>query len=266
MAIRSGFFNSINKDRVYDAKRFAEYFASFIGNGVFPNPSSNLQVIANDDMTVTVRAGKAWINGYIFINDDDYVLEIDVPDGLLNRIDRVVVRYDEIDREIRLEIKKGDFASNPIPSKLQRDEDAYELGIADIKVKNGDISISQNNITDTRLSKELCGIVHGLVDQVDTETLFQQYLTWFNEKEDEFNNDLVNYKNLKQEEINEIQNEFFNNLIDWLRDIKGILNEDVAVNLQLNKMDKVIKDEEYNNVKYEIVVIKGKQFLRVVEI
>ena len=77
MAIRSGFFNSVNGDRKYDANRFAEYFASFIGNGVFPDPSDGLQVVANDDMTVTVKAGKCWINGYIMINDDDYILEID---------------------------------------------------------------------------------------------------------------------------------------------------------------------------------------------
>ena len=82
MTIRSGFFNSVNGDRKYDAKRFAEYFNSFIGNGVFPNPSDNLQVIANNDMTVTVKAGKAWINGYIMINDDDYILALDVADGV----------------------------------------------------------------------------------------------------------------------------------------------------------------------------------------
>ena len=47
---RSAFFNSINGDRRYKAEVFAEYFSSFIGNGVFPNPSTSLQVIANDDM------------------------------------------------------------------------------------------------------------------------------------------------------------------------------------------------------------------------
>ena len=56
--IRSSFFNSIGGDRKYDASKFAEYFNSFIGNGVFPNPSSNLQVMVNDDMTVTVKEGK----------------------------------------------------------------------------------------------------------------------------------------------------------------------------------------------------------------
>lgn len=163
MAIRSGFFNSVNGDRKYLASRFAEYFASFIGNGVFPQPSNGLQVIANNDMTVTIKAGKAWIDGYIMINDDDYILTIDPADGVLNRIDRIVARYDVVDREIRLEVKKGTFASNPIPKELQRDADAYELGIADIYVGKGAISITQANITDLRKNKEICGLVDSLI-------------------------------------------------------------------------------------------------------
>ena len=46
------------------------------------------------------------------INDDDYILPIDVADGVLKRIDRVVVRLDTTDREIRVEVKKGTFASS----------------------------------------------------------------------------------------------------------------------------------------------------------
>jgi len=190
MAIRSGFFNSVNGDRKYDAARFAEYFASFISNGVFPNPSTNLQVVAQTipDMTVIVRPGKAWINGYILINDGDYVLQLDPADGVLNRIDRVVARYDVKDREIRLEVKKGTFASSPVAPTLQRDADAYELGIADIYVAAGAVSISQANITDLRMNSNYCGIVAGTVDQIDTTGLFAQYQAafedWFQELED----------------------------------------------------------------------------------
>ena len=161
--IRSSFFNSIGGDRKYDASKFAEYFNSFIGNGVFPMPLDGLQVISNDDMTVTVKEGKAWINGYIMINDDDYILPIDVADGVLKRIDRVVVRLDTTDREIRVEVKKGTFASVPVAPSLQRDADAYELGIADILISNGVISIIQANITDLRSDTEFCGKVDSLI-------------------------------------------------------------------------------------------------------
>ncbi|MGO0931908.1 hypothetical protein ACTPED_19825, partial [Clostridioides difficile] len=86
---KSFVFNSVNGDRRYKAEDFREYFASFIGNGVFPNPSSNLQVVDNNNnnMTITVKKGKGWINGAIYINTDDLVINIDPADGILNRID-----------------------------------------------------------------------------------------------------------------------------------------------------------------------------------
>lgn len=158
--IKSGFFNSMNGDRKYDASKFAEYFASFIGNGVFPD---SLQVISNNNMTITVKSGKAWINGYILINDADYILNINVADGVLNRIDRIVLRYDVVDREIRLEVKQGTFAASPIAPALQRDADAYELCIANITVSAGSVSITQDKITDTRLNIDLCGKVDTLI-------------------------------------------------------------------------------------------------------
>lgn len=161
--IRSGFFNSVDGDRKYNASKYAEYFASFIGNGVFPTPTDGLQVVSNDDMTVTVKMGKAWIDGYIMINDDDYILTVDPADGLLNRIDRVVARLDTVDREIRVEIKKGTFASTPVAPTLQRDADAYELGIADLAINAGVVSIFQASITDLRSNSEFCGKVDSII-------------------------------------------------------------------------------------------------------
>lgn len=252
MAIRSGFFNSIGGDRKYDARRFAEYFATFIGNGVFPNPSSGLQVMANNDMTVTIKAGKAWINGYIFINDDDYILQIEPADGVLGRIDRVALRYDVAGREIKLEVKKGAFASNPVAPVIQRDADAYEIALADVAVNKGIVSITQANITDLRLNAELCGIVHGTVDQVDTTTLFNQYLTWLQEKKTQYDNDMINWTSQKQAEFEDwatAQEQDFGNwrtqeeqaFIAWFDSIRDILDDNVAT-LMLNMIDDLQQD------------------------
>ena len=54
---KSSFFNSVSHDRTYKAEDWAEYFASFIGNGVFPVPSTGLQVVANDGMKLNVKTG-----------------------------------------------------------------------------------------------------------------------------------------------------------------------------------------------------------------
>ena len=222
---RSSFFNSVNRDRRYKAEDFARYFASFIGNGVFPIPSNGLQVISNNNMTVTLNPGKAWINGYFYWNDNDLVLNIEPADGILNRIDRVVIRLDYLKREIKTYVKKGNFASSPAAPTLVRNADMYELGIADIKVNKGAISISNANITDTRLNKSLCGIVHGVIEQIDPTELFNQYQLYLNEK------------------IN--SNEFS----DWLNSLKDKLdpNSDLAVQLQVQIDSLVSQVEEMNN-------------------
>lgn len=216
MAESSGFFNSSNGDRKYRTEFFAEYFSSFIGNGVFSNPSTGLQIISNNNMSVTVKAGKAWINGYYYSNNSDLILPVAIADGVLSRIDRIVLRYDTVNREIRAVVKKGNFASSPVSPSIQRDADAYELALADIAINKGAVSITQSNITDLRLNTGLCGVVHGTVDQVDTTTLWNQYKAKFEETSEQFEVDFQS----------------------WFTTIQNSLNGDVAGNL-LNKINTV---------------------------
>ena len=233
MAIQSGFFNSINGDRRYDAKWFAQYFATFIGNGVFPQPSSGLQVMADTQMRTIVKAGKGWINGYFIINDSDYILTHDRADGVLKRIDRVVMRLDHQDRLINILIKKGAFASQPVAPSLQRDGDAYELALADVLINNGATQITQAHITDQRLNKALCGIVHGLVEQVDTTTIFNQYQAWLEE-----------YKGINAAEWEAWQNQEKADFEAWLDSIKDLLDDNVAAKLaaQITAVDAKVGD------------------------
>lgn len=180
MVVKSGFFNSVAGDRKYDASWFADYFASFIGNGVFPNPSTGLQVVEGTNMQSIVKVGKGWINGYFVVNDTDFVIQHDAADSLLNRIDRIVLQKSTADRAIKIVIKKGVLASSPVAPTVVRNADYYELALADVRISAGSIRISQSNITDQRLNKSLCGIVTGVVEQVDTTTIFNQYQSWFN--------------------------------------------------------------------------------------
>lgn len=181
MSEYSGFFDSVNGDRKYLTSFIAEYFASFIGNGVFPTPSTVCQVISNGNMTVSVSAGKAWINGYYYNNSGVLPINIDVADGVLKRIDRIVLQYNNINRTITAKVKKGTFASTPVAPSLQRDADIYELGLADVLVTNGAISILQSAITDLRGNSNYCGIVAGTVSQIDGTNLFAQFTAIFNE-------------------------------------------------------------------------------------
>lgn len=187
MAERSGFFDAhlVNGeyDRVYLADSFAKYFASFIGNGIFGGKSNELMVKQKDsaNMSVKVLAGQGWINGYWYENTDELSLSIDNADGVLNRIDLVVLRWSNSERVVRLAIKKGASASNPYVPSIQRDADIYELKLAEIYVKAGATNITQANITDTRLNTSVCGFVAGVVQQFDTEAFGIQLNTYISE-------------------------------------------------------------------------------------
>lgn len=222
---KSSFFNSVKGDRRYKAEEWAEYFAAFIGNGIFPNPATNLMVQANVNMTVAVKAGKAWINGYFFNNTTDTTIQLDTADGVLKRIDRVVVKWSLTNRSITLSLKKGANASSPIAPALQRDADVYELALADIAVGNGTVEILQTNITDRRLNSDLCGFVTQTVQTIDTSQLAAQLEAWFTE-----------YQTLSAEEYQQLLGFFeslkiqggeeFVALQAWFADYKAQANND----------------------------------------
>ena len=215
MAIRSGFFNSISGDRVYNASNFAEYFATFIGNGVFAQPSNSLQVTAGTNLSVLVRAGKGWINGYYLVNDANHEMYLDPADSTLNRVDRIVLRLDLAARSIIIGVKRGTPSSSPTPPNLQRDASYYDLALADILIPAGATQMLQSNITDQRFNTSLCGVVKGLIDQVDTTNLFAQYNTAFN---------------------------------NWFSTITNILNSNAAGNLQtqITAIDTRLKKLDFN--------------------
>ena len=201
MALTSAFFDAKlvgnEYDRVYSAESFAEYFASFIANGVFPDPATNLQVVANvpGDMTVRVKSGLGWINGYYCNNDEDYPLSISPANGTLPRIDAVVLRWSRSNRSISLEVKTGVATSSPSAPPLERSADNYELMLASISVVAGATSIAQANITDKRPDSTVCGWVKGVVDQIDTTDLFAQYddafQTWFADLQSQLSGDVA---------------------------------------------------------------------------
>lgn len=220
MAEQSGIFPSVNGDRRYFTAFFAEYFADFISNGIYPNPSTQCQVLANNNMTVTLKPGNAYINGYRYKNDSDKSLSIETADGVLKRIDRIVLRHTTLNREIKAYVKKGTFASTPMAPTLQRDADMWELGVADIYVANGAVSISQANITDLRLNNTYCGIVHGVIDQVDTTTLFNQFQAWYAETTAYGTATLDGYLASYQDSFN-----------TWFQTMRDILDTETATNL-----------------------------------
>lgn len=215
MSYTSGFFDAVDLgggeyDREYSAAVFAHYFSLLVKNGVFPDPSTGMQVKAssNPDMHVSVQPGSGWINGYYITVPDDNpeVLTVPIANPSLSRIDSVIMGLNFVDREIQLYIKSGAVSASPIPVSLQRDNDLYELELAQISVSAGVASIVQANITDMRQNTSRCGIVKGTIEQIDTTDLFAQYddafQTWFNDIKDQLSENVAT--NL-QNQINQLK-------------------------------------------------------------
>lgn len=216
MAEKSGFFNALESggayDRVYDANDFAEYFALFIGNGVFADPMNQLKVVPKSGLTVTLKKGNAFIDGYWYklSEDMDFTLS---PNGTSYAItDVIAVTLDKTNRVITAKKKERVSSITPVNNGV-----VHELIVASISLGVGVSSITEEMITDQRPYEDYCGFVTGTVDQIDAGEMFTQLEAQFNE---------------------------------WFSTIQGKLTSDVAGSLQTQiddldqKLDDVITEVE----------------------
>ena len=225
-------------DRAEEASFFAKYFSQFISNGVFPNPSTNMQVLATTGMNVKVDIGVCYINGYMGWVEPAEIFEIEESD-LQARIDRIVARLDFTDRSIKLYVKKGTPLGNPVAPELQRDYDIYEIGLADVRVNANVIEITQENITDLRLNTELCGVVANQLQHVDTTTIFNQYMDWLKRIMQEGEEKLIN-----------AEKNFEKNFTEWFQTIQDVLDGDTAGHL-LNLINTKSNKKKVYNIEIE---------------
>ena len=185
MAEHYRFFDSTADDeRVYTADEFAEYFRRVLTDGIF-NGGTNLKVETNGtDIRTYIQPGYAWVQGYMYkIDTEPLYLQHEYPDPSLDRIDRVVIRLDKRleHRYVRAFILKGTPAASPVPPLLTRDENVFELSLAQVRIIKGKSYIEGSQITDERLNNSVCGLVNSLI-QADTTTIFNQFQHWYNSR------------------------------------------------------------------------------------
>jgi hypothetical protein len=198
-------------DRAITSAPLRKLIAKLLTDGVLPNPSTNLQVEAGSGMNVVVNPGFAICAGGLKLEENQRTLAIQAADSNYDRIDTVVLRWNDNDSEriCDLYIVEGIPAASPLRPKLTRTESIWELGLADLFVNKNSSAISNQRITDTRYETARCGIISA-ISEFDTTTLYQQVQA-----------DLAGFKASEQADF-----------ITWFNDIKGQLSEDAAGNLQ----------------------------------
>lgn len=169
-----GFFNSINGDRKYLASDIADAFDIGITTGL-KSEEGNLEVVPYQNMQVKIKPGGAMIFGHFYLNDEDEIIDIDLADGELDRIDRVVLRYDKYERSIKTLVIKGIPALTPTPPAALRTNEQFDLVLADIYVRKATTEILVSDITDMRES-DLCGYigVKGAVTNLEFERVVKR--------------------------------------------------------------------------------------------
>ena len=234
MAINSYFFNAIESggeyDRVYDAQDFTNYLDKIVGDGVFPNPTTNLQVRANSGLNIYVGAGQGWIKGHKMELTADMSLSLDTADPVVDRVDRVIFYVDWELREMGINILKGTTSG---AVDLTRDSSRWELCLAEITIPRQATRITDGNIRDTRGNSDLCGWVQGLIQQLSSTELFAQFQTIFNETIQAQTTDFMG----------------------WYEEMKDQLDQDAAGHLQ-NEIDAL--SQSINERLYSIEVLLEK--------
>lgn len=149
MTYTSGFFNSVNHDRTYDADTFGSMFDGVINDGVFRTWGDGMVVTAVGGMTVAVGTGRAWFNHTWTVVNADERLTLAASSPSMPRIDAVVLRVDKSTsvRRNRIYIKQGQASGSPSRPQLENTTTVREYVLADIRVNNGATAISQSNIT-----------------------------------------------------------------------------------------------------------------------
>lgn len=171
------FWNAENDDREYDADSFSMWLKKFFTTGVF---NGDLETSATNGMGIVVSPGYANIEGKVRFFDAETNFTIAPSNSTYPRIDTVVVRCDYTNRQIVLDVVKGQYGGNsPIPTPPVRNTGLYELVIAEIYVEEGATSLNPSNISDKRMDADVCGLVSGTVEQADFSMFQAQFESWF---------------------------------------------------------------------------------------
>lgn len=178
--VTSGFYDAIDGDRVYSADDMCRPYRRLVSNGVFAtqegNPSTDFQVLANNSLVLTVKAGEGVFGNKWFESPSDLSITVPSNTGIVPRIDSVIVQVDrtQAGRVGNVVYRTGTPASTPSAPAINEVTAIDEYRVANIYVGAGVSSLTQSNITDTRGTAE-CPWITSLVRQVDTSVLFSQW-------------------------------------------------------------------------------------------
>lgn len=221
MSVTSGFFNSIDDDRLYDANQMSSIFDGIINDGVFGNIGTVFAVTEVGDTTVSVGAGRAWFNSAWLLNDAPLALSLDLSEVLLNRIDAIVI---EINHTVQvrsgsIKIIKGTPSSSAQRPVMVNTQYVHQYPLAFIERRAASTVITQSDITNMVGTSE-CPYVTAILEVTNIDHLVAQWQSQWND-----------WTTAEKAEFDA-----------WIASLQGIIGDDALANLsaQIYRMNHVL--------------------------
>lgn len=208
MALTSGFYDSRNYDRKYNAEQFSEIFDNIITDGIFSSQGEHFAVTtANNGMQILVGSGRAWFEHTWNKNDSTMVLNVAESDATRQRRDIVVLEINHEDniRKNSIKIVQGTPTASGALPPLVNTTKIKQYPLAYITVPAGATTISASNI-ENRVGISPTPFVTGVLQSTPIDSLWAQWKGQFE---------------------------------DWFEGIKLILTDDVVDNLTKQLAGKV---------------------------
>ena len=192
--ITSGFYDSVNGDRKYNAEQLSAIFDGIINDGVLAKFGEALSVKADTGNQVIIGKGRAWFNSTWVYNDaplsievpalpasgthvvDILVIEVDRSTGVRNATAKFATQYVSSDATLT---KASDVIELALDSNLIDTTTVHQHPIAAIYRKVGTTDeITQADVTNL-IGTSHCPYVTGIIDVVDIDDLVAQWESQF---------------------------------------------------------------------------------------
>lgn len=227
MALTSGFFNSFNGDRKYNAEQMSTLFNGIINDGVFANIGNVFAVTATTGFTVNIDTGRAWFNGAWINNDEIYPVLLDPPEVVLDRIDAIVIEVNHTQsvRNGLFKAVKGAPAESAsvAPPTMTDTEDVHQYPIAFIARPANSTSIVQSNIQN-KVGTSDCPYITGILEVHNIDNIIAQWQAQWNEWYAQATADA-------DTETSEWLGQMKSEIETWFEGLQDMLDGDVAASL-----------------------------------
>ena len=247
MSVTSGFFNSLNSDRRYNAEQMSAIFDGVINDGIFSSIGTAFTVTADSGFTVNVGIGRAWFDSIWIYNDAILPLTFDIPEVVLDRIDAIVIEINKTE-EVRagsIKIVKGAPSSVPNRPTLTKNTYVTQYPLAYVEINAGKINIAQSKIT-SMIGTSECPYITGILQVQNIDNIVAQWQAqwteWYANQTEmgEIQLDQMTdawdqwFTGATTENENEIDNwtsSMKAQILAWFDTIQDLLEPDVAANL-----------------------------------